>query len=398
MDSSIDRLRPSDVLTICVLALLGTGIVMVQSAAMSITGEVGLRWSDRGTRHAIFAAVGLIVYFLVARVDHRRLLADRRVGGLTPAGWLMALSVVLCVIVLIPGIGISVNGARRWLPLGVAQVQPSEIAKWSAVVYLAALLCREPFPLQRFGGFLRCLAPIALACAFIATQDFGTAALVALASLIILLTGRTRWWHLLVTLPPALLAAAAFIVAEPYRLRRMTSFLDPWAAPRGEGYHMVQSLLSFATGGLSGRGLGNGVQKLDYLPEDTTDFIFAVICEELGFFGAALVVLMFLGIFFVALRTLRGGRGDGSALLAFGIAAMIGLQAIINIAVATVSVPTKGLSLPLISAGGSGLIVTCAALGLLCNVVRSVERQDAPTAPAAGALPRGLAPKAVRHG
>ena len=150
----------------------------------------------------------------------------------------------------------------------------------------------------------------------------------------------------------------------------MTAFVDPWAAPQGEGYHMIQSLLSFATGGVTGRGLGNGIQKLGYLPEDTTDFIFAVICEELGLFGALLTVALYLGIIYVAWQVVQQKRDSFGRMLAFGIGSMIGLQATINIAVATVSVPTKGLSLPLVSAGGSGLVITCAALGLLYSVTQ----------------------------
>jgi cell division protein FtsW len=157
----------------------------------------------------------------------------------------------------------------------------------------------------------------------------------------------------------------------------MTSFLDPWASPQGEGYHMVQSLLSFSTGGVAGRGLGNGIQKLGYLPEDTTDFIFAVICEELGLFGALLTVALYLGILYVAWQTIRQVKDRFGRMLAFGVASMIGLQAMINIAVATVSVPTKGLSLPLVSAGGSGLVITCAALGLLYSVMKYGHADEA---------------------
>src|SRR2546430_5698011 len=161
-----------------------------------------------------------------------------------------------------------------------------------------------------------------------------------------------------------------FIMHKEYRWKRMPAFPDPWANPQREGYHMIQSLLSFSTGGVPGRGLGNGIQKLGYLPEDTTDFIFAVICEELGLFGALLTVAMYLGILYVAWQVVKQKRDDFGRLLAFGIGSMIGLQATINIAVATVSVPTKGLSLPLISAGGSGLVITCAALGLLYSISR----------------------------
>jgi cell division protein FtsW len=160
--------------------------------------------------------------------------------------------------------------------------------------------------------------------------------------------------------------------------------MDPYAAAQKEGYHMIQSLLSFSTGGVFGRGLGNGIQKLGYLPEDTTDFIFAVICEELGLFGALLTIALYLGIVFVAWQVVRKQRDSFGRLLAFGAACMIGFQALINIAVATVSVPTKGLSLPLVSAGGTGLVITCAALGLLASVCRHQhELEDVAEAPAA---------------
>jgi cell division protein FtsW len=182
----------------------------------------------------------------------------------------------------------------------------------------------------------------------------------------------------MIVIPPALAAAGWFIMHKEYRWRRMTAFLDPFANPREEGYHMIQSLLSFATGGLGGKGLGNGVQKLGYLPEDTTDFIFAVICEELGFPGALLTVLLYAGILFVCWQILRQRRDVFGRTLAFGIGSMIGMQAVINIAVATVSVPTKGLSLPLVSAGGTGLIITSAALGLLCSIARHPHAHDVP--------------------
>jgi cell division protein FtsW len=178
---------------------------------------------------------------------------------------------------------------------------------------------------------------------------------------------------------PVFAAAGFFILHSTggYRMRRITAFLHPWDSPQGEGYHMIQSLLCFSTGGIFGRGLGNGIQKLGYLPEDTTDFIFAVICEELGLFGAMFVIALYLGVLYVAWQVVKQKRDGFGRMLAFGVGSMVGLQAAINIAVATVSVPTKGLSLPLISAGGSGLIITCAALGLLYSVSRFEDPQIA---------------------
>jgi cell division protein FtsW len=255
-------------------------------------------------------------------------------------------------------------------------VQPSELAKWGVVLFVAWWLAKTPVNVRNFIGFIITLIPVGGICLLVVIEDFGTAALIGLCTLVLLIAGRVRLWHLAVTVPPALAGGVWFIMREPYRWKRMTAFLDPFATPRGEGYHMVQSLLSFATGGIFGKGLGRGVQKLGYLPEDTTDFIFAVICEELGLFGAMFTIALYLGILFVASQAIRQRRNDAfGQLLAFGIAAMVALQALINIAVATVSVPPKGMSLPLVSAGGSGLVITSAALGLLYSVCRRGDQE-----------------------
>jgi cell division protein FtsW len=236
------------------------------------------------------------------------------------------------------------------------------------------------------------MLPVGALCVLVVIQDFGTATLIGLCVLAMLLAGKVRWRHLLVTVPPVAAAGVWLLTHTAYRWRRVTAFLDPYAAPQKEGYHMIQSLLSFATGGITGRGLGNGIQKLGYLPEDTTDFIFSVICEELGFFGALMTAALFLGIIYVAWQTIRAKRDDFGRLLAFGIGSMVGLQAVINIAVATVSVPTKGLSLPLVSAGGSGLVITSAALGLLLSICRETEAAPGETRRAMPESPSALAP------
>jgi cell division protein FtsW len=299
----------------------------------------------------------------------------------SPVIWLVLTAAACCVLVLIPHVGMQINGARRWLKIGPIQIQPSELAKWAAVLFLAAWLAKPPVDMNKFfTGFVPTLIPIVLLCLLVVIQDFGTAALIGVCALTMLIAGRGKTWHLLLVIPPALLAGFWFVHHEPYRWRRMTAFLNPYASPDREGYHMIQSLLSFSTGGVTGRGLGNGIQKLGYLPEDTTDFIFAVICEELGLFGALFTMAMYLGIIFVAWQIIRqkrdSHRGALGAMLAFGVASMLGLQAAINMAVATVSVPTKGLSLPLVSAGGTGLVITAAALGLMYSVARTETVED----------------------
>ena len=380
MTDSIYRLRPADVLCLCVLSLLCLGVLMVESATMRVSpagGPPGWQWTGDGTKQLVFAAAAAAVFLLVGRADYHTLATDDR-WTRRPAHWAMIAAAAACLLVLVPHVGMQVNGARRWLRIGPIQLQASELAKWAVVLFLADWLARRPVDLDRFAtGLVPTVAPVAAVCLLVVIQDFGTAALIGGCALAMLLAGRMRLTHLLAVIVPAALAAFWFVHHTPYRWRRMTAFVDPYAHPQGDGYHMIQSLLSFATGGVTGRGLGNGVQKLGYLPEDTTDFIFSVICEELGLFGAILTAALYGGIVLVAWRVVRrlAARPEAGfgAMLAFGVASMVALQAAINMAVATVSVPTKGLSLPLVSAGGTGLVITAAALGLMASVARQAD-------------------------
>lgn len=388
MDASIYRLKYRDLLTLCVVSLLCLGILMVQSASMRVSGKIGWQWTPAGMQQLKLAVAALCTYFIVGRIDYAWLSRGRTLLR-SPALWFVAISGVLCLMVLVPGLGKEINGAKRWLKF--PPIQPSELGKWSVVIFLAYAMSYRRFPLDRFfKGFLPMLVPVGCVTLLVVIQDFGTAALIAVCTIVMCLAGRVKLWHLLVVMGPAMAIGFWFVHHKAYRWRRIVAFMDPYSAPQKEGYHMIQSLLSFSTGGVFGRGLGNGIQKLGYLPEDTTDFIFAVVCEELGLFGALLTIALYLGILFVAWQVVRKQRDSFGRLLAFGTAAMIGFQALINIAVATVSVPTKGLSLPLISAGGTGLVITCGALGLLASVCRHrhelenlVEEAAAPSEPKA---------------
>jgi len=421
MEDSIYRLRHADILTLCVMGLLALGVVMVQSASMNATGALEAKlqdlkaertaalkqtkdagriadinhqfdaraaaatkefndrpthwyWTPSGVKQLGYAFAAMLTFLLLGRFDYAKL--ARGSVRRNPIVWGVILAGISCAAVLVPGIGREMNGARRWISLGVTQFQPSEVGKWALVVFLAYFVSQRKVDLTNFWrGFIPTLIPVGLIALLIVIQDFGTAALIGVCSVAILLAGRAKIWHLAVMAAPGLFAATLFVVKQPYRLKRVMAFMDPFADPQGKGYHMIQSLLSFSTGGVFGRGLGNGIQKLGYLPEDTTDFIFAVICEELGLFGACLTIALYLGIMYVAFQIVNQTRDAFGRLLAFGIGAMIGTQALINIAVATVSVPTKGLSLPLISAGGTGLIITCGALGLHLSIAR--HRHDA---------------------
>lgn len=217
-------------------------------------------------------------------------------------------------------------------------------------------------------GLAPALVAVGGACGLIIIEDLGTAALIAAVCVLMLLAGGARWWQLALAGVPGLAAVVLAILHSPYRLARLTAFLDPWADPQGTGYHPIQSMIAFATGGVTGKGLGNGIQKFGYLPEDTTDFIFASICEELGISGALMVAAFFLVIIWTGLAIIRRCDHPFSRLVGLGVVLTVGLQALINLAVVTVLVPSKGIALPLISKGGTGWIVTAFMLGLLASL------------------------------
>ncbi len=228
-------------------------------------------------------------------------------------------------------------------------------------------------------GFVPLVVGFGMCVALVLKEDFGTAALISVVVVIMLLMAGCRWWHVAMLIPPGVFVVWAAIFRDPtsFRYRRMMAFLNPFADMKGAGYHPAESLLTMASGGFWGLGLGNGIQKMGYLPEDNTDFIFAVICEELGFFGALMVIGLFVGFVVIGWRIASRCQHQFGKMLAFGITAMIGLQAAINIAVVTVTVPTKGIALPFISSGGTGWIMNAAAIGVLMSIERMNRREIA---------------------
>jgi cell division protein FtsW len=217
-----------------------------------------------------------------------------------------------------------------------------------------------------------------MVAALVLIEDFGTTALVAVVSLVLMLMAGCRLWHVGLLIPPGVLTVWALIFRDPdsFRYKRMMAFMNPWADPQGVGFHPIHSLYAIMSGGFWGRGLGNGIQKMGYLPEDNTDFIFAIICEELGFLGAAMVIGLFIAFVIIGWRIASRCQHHFGKMVAFGITAIIGLQAAINIAVVTVTMPTKGIALPFISSGGTGWIMNAAAIGVLMSIER-VNRREA---------------------
>jgi cell division protein FtsW len=292
------------------------------------------------------------------------------------------ITVVCLIAALAPGIGTVRNGARRWLQLGAAEwgisFQPSELAKLALVILLAAMLSGRSRFIRSFRrGLLPACVAIGCCVVLVGVEDFGTAALIAGVGAAMLLVGGARWLHLLLLSLPAAAGMVYLVLCAPYRVERLTTFLNIWADPRGAGYHPVQSLVTIASGGVTGRGLGAGVQKYGYLPESRSDFIYAVICEETGMIGAVLIIALFVALIWLGWRVVANERvSPFGRMLAFGVTFMFGLQALINIAVVLVCAPTKGISLPMVSAGGSGVVFLGIAMGLLVSAAREPDRDS----------------------
>lgn len=377
-------LRPAHIIQCAVIGLLGLAVIMVHSAGMTIGQGAGDAWDLVTSRHTIYAVIAIAVLMLASRVNIRQLIEYRDwTNPLWPA---LLVSLALVGLAMVPGVGTSINGARRWLAVGPITFQPSELVKWIMVVAVALWCTRRRGAIHRLrDGLLPIVALVALACGLIVIEDLGTAFLIALVAGVMLIAGGASLWHVGAAVPIAGLGVVAAIIHSPYRMARLTAFMDPWADPRGTGYHAIQSMLAIAQGGLFGRGLGNGIQKFGYVPADTTDFIFAIICEELGIVGALMVIVAYASILWAGMGIVRASRDTFGRLFALGIMLTLGFQAMINLAVVTVVVPTKGIALPLLSAGGTGWVMTALALGLVAGLDeanRLDELEPAPLAPA----------------
>ena len=357
------------------LMLLAFGLVMVYSASIAMS-EASTHTGNRAwyflMRHAIFLAVGLLAAVVAFQVPVK---AWQRL-----APWLFMIGAALLVLVLVPGIGKSVNGSRRWLSLFVVNVQPSEFMKLVVVLYAASYAVRratflsaeQPLKQTIIRGFLPLFAVMVCVGGLLLVEpDFGAFVVIVAIAFGILFLGGLDWrlfLGLALLLPVAL---GAILVAAPYRLQRLTAFLDPWSDPLGKGYQLSHSLIAFGRGEWFGVGLGSSVEKLLFLPEAHTDFLLAVVAEELGFAGVALVIGLFIWLLYRAYAIGRQAarlERPFAALVAQGIGVWIGVQAFINIGVNVGVLPTKGLTLPLLSFGGSGIVANCVALAILMRI------------------------------
>jgi len=360
-------LRAGHGLMLLTAGLLSIGVIMVNSAGLTVGAAEPVSVTGILLGRTTLLAAGAMAMMLIAsRLPVDRLYRTALSAGLVP--WIVIGVVLLLLAVHLPGVGREVNGARRWLWPGF---QPSEVAKWSMVVVLALYAARHVAVMSQLNrGLIRPIVLVALVCGLIATEDLGTAVLIGAVSVCVLVAAGARVAYVALLAGPSMAGLVAAVLVSPYRIDRVRAFLDPWQDPQGIGYHVIQSMVTVAGGGVAGRGLGNSIQKFGYLPEDTTDFIFAIISEELGMIGVTVVVCLYGAMMLCGLSVItRVGHPFGK-LLGLGILLTVGFQALINMMVVTGLAPTKGIALPLISAGGTGWVLTAFCVGLLVAMDR----------------------------
>ena len=345
------------------IALMITGLVMVTSASIPVATRLTGMPFFFALRPAFFLACSLVIAAIVMRIP-----LSKWEKYSVP---MLLISIFLLIVVL--AIGHSVNGAARWIPLGVFNLQPAEVAKLSLFVFLAGYLVRKNNEVRdNVVGFLKPLGVLGIMGFLLLQQpDLGSFVVMFVGTIGMLFIAGARLWQFLVMLAAAFVGIAMLIIFEPYRLRRVTSFLNPWQDPYGSGYQLTQSLMAFGRGEWFGQGLGNSIQKLAYLPEAHTDFVFAVLAEELGLIGVIIVLTLLFALVFKAIiigrKCLEGGLLFGGY-LAIGFGIWFAFQTLVNVGAAAGIVPTKGLTLPLISYGGSSLFIMAAAVAILIRI------------------------------
>lgn len=370
MNALTRRRNPVDgSLVILLILLLSAGLLVLFSATYYSAATNRL---SEVSKQLIGIALGTAACLVTSRIPYR----FWRQTWVVVAG--LVVSAVLLVLVIIPGVGVYINGSRRWLSLGGLSFQPSELAKFAIVLYMATVLSYT-------GPRIRCLwtgiVPVlivpGIAFLLILEQpNLSTAGLIMIVSLILIVMAGAKWRHILLMLVGGVAVGGFYAWSEPYRRRRLMSFRNPFAMMSDEGYQLSQSLIAFGSGGVFGMGLGQGRQKYAYLPYPESDFIFAIVGEDFGLLGCAAVIGLFVALMLAGYRVAVACRDKFGALLAAGITSSITMQAFLNMGVVVGLLPTTGLPLPFFSAGGTSVSITMAAMGILMNISRSAGRLD----------------------
>ena len=380
MVTAVKNNSVADYIAIVIILLMAAGTVFVFSASANVAQKLDLQhfYNFSALRQILFFPLACLVMYTASCFDYRRF---SLAGGWlkSPVTYLLALSIALLILTLIPGIGVEKNYARRWLeiPAGPISIsfQPSELAKWSIVFFLAGFCDKFRADIRLYWKrFVPACIFIAVVVGLIITEDFGTAAFISLLGFLMLVIGGVKWWHVLTPLPFGLIAFYLALVCSPSRMSRIAAFLNPdeWAS--SAAYQANQSLIALGSGGLWGKGLGRGICKYGHLPEDTTDFVFAIIGEELGFFGTVAVICLFIVFVWLGIIVIMRCRDNFGQFLAGGITLTIAIQAAFNIGVVTVVLPTKGIPLPFVSAGGTSMLLSAAAVGVLLSIAKQSAR------------------------
>lgn len=352
-------------LLLLIIGLMSVGVIMVSTASIDFAADIyGDPWFF-SKRHGIYLAMGWVAggFALLVPID-----AWNRISPL-----LLFVAILLLMAVLIPGIGKSVNGSRRWLLLGPISVQVSEIAKYSVILFLASYLSRRHEEVEQYwsGIFKMIIIVCAVLLLLILEPDFGSSVVVCFTAGAMMFVAGVKLWRFALLALLGVGALSIMALTSPYRMQRLVTFLDPWSEQFSNGYQLVQSLIAFGRGEWFGVGLGNSVQKLFYLPEAHTDFVFAIAAEEFGMVGALTLVALFTWLIKKVLSVSKQAMEQGNKFAAFsvfGMAVMLAVQTFINMGVATGLLPTKGLTLPFISYGGSSLIMSCVTLAFVLRV------------------------------
>ncbi|MBF0568754.1 MAG: putative lipid II flippase FtsW [Nitrospirae bacterium] len=362
-----------------VLCLMFVGVFMVYSATSVVapsrteaTAAASLTDMRYLKKHLASIILGFVLMALMYKVN-----AESLKKAALP---LLIMSVLLLLAVKVPGIGATVNGARRWIRVLGITFQPSELVKLSMVLFMAKYLSGGSFVPDSVKAFIKPIALMLILQGMLLLQpDFGSAAIIGIITFTLLFMAGVRIKYIL-SLGVVLIPVVVKLIMEPYRLKRVLVFLNPWADEKKSGFQLIQSFVALGNGGLNGVGIGKSTQKLFFLPEAKTDFIFAIVGEETGLIGAAVVVLLFLVVFIRGIYIVGRLKGGFYMYTAAGITLLIAIQAVINMAVVSGLLPTKGLPLPFISYGGSSMILNSAAIGILLNLSEGevIVRQDAP--------------------
>ena len=355
------------------VALASIGIVMVASSSIALTQSPFYYLN----RHLLFIAVGAVLAAVAMRVELKKVEEHNRL--------LLAACAVLLLVVFIPGLGVTINGAKRWINLGISRFQTVEAVKVLYIVWLSSYLVRFRDEVNAtWPAMLKPVGVVGVLVVMLLVQpDFGSSTLLLGITICMLVLGGAKMKRIVAPALVLLVGLALLVYFEPYRMRRVTSFMDPWEDQLGSGYQLSNALMAIGRGEWTGVGLGASIQKLNYLPESHTDFIFSVIAEELGFVGVCIVITLYALLvgraLWLGMRCIEMRR-HFAGYIAFGIALWIGLQTFVSIGVNLGMLPTKGLTLPLISSGGSSVMMTCVAIGLLLRVSweynRAVRRQE----------------------